>query len=140
MSPLALSSKTEKNHKDICIASTPQTCPINKNKIIEKWENTTKCSSSLNENEDIKELFILPQNLKYPSKRSYEFEDAFPVNTIENDQDVLLIKAKKRFSFNKKNTFTIFKDDQESHSRTILQILREKSSIGSTITHDFQEY
>ncbi len=138
MSPLALSNISalkQKNNANDCIIQTPVTCPNKKLFVIEKEDTTTKCSSILWDNEILKQ----DKNKKF-FKRAYECEDVYPVKTLEDDHDVLLIKAKKRFSlFEKKfKSFTIIKDDKDTslQGRTILQILRQKSIADSSYSQE----
>jgi len=137
MSPLSLNNLCEINNKMInVINQTPLTCPIKKSPIKKIWviimngnENTTKCSSVLYNDE----LITNPQNdhKKLKALRSFECEDVFPKNTLENDHDILLLKAKKNFTekCKKFSTFTIIeKGISSQQGRTILQLLRERSS------------
>ena len=138
MSPLALSiiSENQINKKIVFIGSTPMTCPPKKIVPTTKIEDmATNCSSIPQENKD-NDILNMATSIK-TSRKAYECEDVFPKNTIEEDHDVQLIRAKKRFTINqyhKNSPFALFKDEKdEQKRRSILQILKKKS-IGSICT------
>ena len=113
------------------------TCPPKKISSSTKIEDmVTNCSSIPQENKDNDII-----NIK-TCRKAHECEDVFPKNTIEEDHDVQLIRAKKRFTINqyhKNSPFALFKDEKEEQKgKSILQILKKKS-IGSICTYT-QEY
>jgi len=127
MSPLALcQSESDNVNKTKVINDTPITCPIKKifGDNMEK-EATTNCSSILQE----QEFLILVKDWKTGKKTSYECEEVYPKNRLEDSHDIVLLKAKKKFSIQTNNgEFAIFKDTTQPN-KTILKILQEKSSI-----------
>jgi len=142
MSPLALSNLSEnKKNLKLVINNTPMSCPVIKN-CMHIEDDTTKCSSILQEYD----LINTVKESKVTKKRLYECEDVFPKNTIDDDHDIQLIRAKKRFSMMYKKCdcpFTIIKDKEDKESsqqgRTILGILKKKSfsNTDSCYTHDY---
>lgn len=128
---MVLSNKSKNNFDVDGLDLTPMTLP-NRKIHIEKAEKSTRCSSSFN----------ISENLEYidsMKKKVREYEDLLRPSIYDND--VLLIKAKKKFSFPKR-TFTMpllknvnenAKDEPEpepeTKSRSILQLLKLKSNM-----------
>jgi len=126
MSPLALCQSASDNViKTKVINDTPITCPIKKifGDNMEN-ENTTNCTSILQE----QEFLILVKDWKTGKKTSYECEEVYPKNTLEDSHDIVLLKAKKRFTIQKNYCeFAIFKNTTQPN-KTILKVLQDKSS------------
>jgi len=117
------------NIDNISYNQTPFSCPVYPNKLlinsintIDIGETTTKCSSTINESDNYK-----TQSKYDKSNKAYELEDIFPRYSLKENNIMFNLNIRHEYKHKKISTKTII--DYSQQSRSILQLLRERSSI-----------